>query len=53
MWILPVAVCALLKRESFLEVPSGVTPNALDLGMFAQQRKLRLGMVKRPIHLRR
>jgi hypothetical protein len=48
-----MAVGALLKRHSFLEVPLGVTANALHLGMFAQQRKLCLGMVKRPFHLRR
>jgi hypothetical protein len=53
MWILPVAVGALLKRQSFLEVPCGVTLYALHLGMLAQQGKLRPGMVKRPIHFRR
>lgn len=45
MWILPVAIGALLKRQSFLEVPCGVTLYALHLGMLAQQRELRLGMV--------
>jgi hypothetical protein len=53
MWILPVAIGALLKRQSFLEVPCGVTLYALHLGMLAKQGKLRPGMVKCPIHLRR
>ncbi len=51
MWVWLVAVCALLKRQSFLEVSFRVTPYALDLGMFSKQRKLRLGMIKRAIHL--
>ncbi|MFZ0198575.1 MAG: hypothetical protein WB523_20080 [Candidatus Sulfotelmatobacter sp.] len=53
MWIGLVAVCAPLKRQSFLEVPSCVTPYALNFGMLAKQRKLCLGMVKRAIQLRR
>jgi hypothetical protein len=53
MGIRLVAVRALLKRQSFLEVPSRVTAYALDLCMLAVQRKLRLGMVNRAIQLRR
>jgi hypothetical protein len=53
MWIWLVAIRALLKCQRFLEVPSCVTPYALHIGMFPKQRKLRLGMIKRAIHLRR
>src|SRR5208337_4102829 len=53
MWVWLVAVCALLKRQSFHEVSLRVTPYALHLGMFPKQRKLRLGVIKRAIHLGR
>jgi hypothetical protein len=52
MRIRMVTVGALLKRQRFCEVPMSVASDTLNLGMFPDQSKFRLGMVKRPIQPR-
>lgn len=49
MKIGPVTIRALLKRQRFLEVPTGVALHTLHFGVPAKKRKFRLGMVKSAI----
>jgi hypothetical protein len=53
MRIWMVTVGALLKRHRFREVSMSVASHTLYLGMFSDQCKFRLGMVKHPIQPRR
>jgi len=47
-----VAIHALLEWERLLEVTAAMTLQAVDLGVFAQQRILGLGMIEALVHRR-